>query len=108
MKSNGKSIKQKPTAKWLGVTFDCNLTWNEQINILRKPTYGVLRILKTFKGFTPFPTRKCLAESYHEFIIAMLFTARCLIILLNDYSKFRTVLQDMFLVDMPMLLLSLI
>ena len=63
MKSNGKSIKQKPTAKWLGVTFDCNLTWNKQIDILRKPTYGVLRILKTFKGFTPFPTRKCLAES---------------------------------------------
>ena len=28
MKSNGKSIKQKPTAKLLDITFDCNLTWN--------------------------------------------------------------------------------
>ena len=38
MKSNGKSIKQKPTAKLLGITFDCNLTWNEQINIITKST----------------------------------------------------------------------
>ena len=29
MKSNDKSIKQKPTAKLLGITFDCNLTYNE-------------------------------------------------------------------------------
>ena len=28
MKSNGKSIKQKPTAKLLDIIFDCNLTWN--------------------------------------------------------------------------------
>ena len=26
-------------------------------------TYGVLRVLKTFKHFTPFATRKCLVES---------------------------------------------
>ena len=26
MKSNGKSIKQKPTAKLVGITFDSNLT----------------------------------------------------------------------------------
>ena len=45
MKSNGKSIKQKPTAKLPGITFDCNLTWDEQINIITKPTYGVLRVL---------------------------------------------------------------
>ena len=63
MKSNGKSIKQKPTAKLLGITFDCNLTWNEQTNIITKLTYGVLRVLKTFKRFTSFTTRKCLAES---------------------------------------------
>ena len=63
MKSNGKSIKQKPTAELLGITFDCNLTWNEQINIITKSTYGVLRVFKTFKRFTPFTTRKCLAES---------------------------------------------
>ena len=63
MKSNGKFIKQKPTAKLLGITFDCNLTWNEQINIITKSTYGVLRVLKTFKRFTSFTTRKCLAES---------------------------------------------
>ena len=62
MKSNGKSIKQKPTAKSLGITFDCNLTWNEQINIITKSTYGVLRVLKTFKRFMPFTTRKCLDE----------------------------------------------
>ena len=63
MKSNGKFIKQKPTVKLLGITFDCNLTWNEQINIITKSTYGVLRVLKTFKRFTSFTTRKCLAES---------------------------------------------
>ena len=62
-KSNSKSIKQKPTAKLLGITFDCNLTWNEQINILTKLTYDVLRLLKSFKRFTAFTTRKYLAES---------------------------------------------
>ena len=59
MKSNGKSIKQKVTAKLLGITFD----WNEQINILTKSTYGVLRVLKTFKRYTPFTTRIFLAKS---------------------------------------------
>ena len=63
MKSNGKSIKQKPTAKLLGITFDCNLTWNDQINIITKSTNGVLRLLKSFKRFTAFTTRKYLAES---------------------------------------------
>ena len=62
MKSNGKYIKQKLTAKLLGITFDYNLTWNEEINIITKSTYGVLRVLKSFKRFTPFATRKCLAE----------------------------------------------
>ena len=63
MKSNGKSIKQKPTAKLLGITFDCNLPENEQINIITKSAYGVLRVLKSFKRFTPFTTRKYFAES---------------------------------------------
>ena len=63
IKSNSKFIKQKPTAKLLGITFDCNLTWNEQINSITKSTYGVLRVLKTFKRLTSFTTRKCLAES---------------------------------------------
>ena len=30
MKSSDKSIKQKPTAKLLSITFDCNLTWNNR------------------------------------------------------------------------------
>ena len=63
MKSNGKSIKQQPTAKLLGITFHCNLTWTEQINIITKSTYGVLRLLKSFKRFTAFTTRERLAES---------------------------------------------
>ena len=62
MKSNDNCIKQKPTAKLLDITFDCNLIWNEQINITTKSTYGELRVLKTFKSFTPFTTRKCLTE----------------------------------------------
>ena len=49
MKWNCKSIKQNPAAKLLGITFDCNLTWNEQINHITKSTYGVSRALKTFK-----------------------------------------------------------
>ena len=63
MKSNVKCINQKATAKLLGITFDCNLTWKEQINIITKSTYVVLRVLKTFKRFTSFTTRKCLAGS---------------------------------------------
>ena len=104
MKSNGKSIKQKPTVELFGITFDCNLTWNEQINIITKLTYGVLRVLKTFKRFTPFTTCKCLAES----LASRINYCKCQIILLNDYSEFRTELQDMLLVYMPMLLMSLI
>ena len=50
MKSNGKSIKQKPTAELLGISLDCNLTWNEQINIITKSTHGVLRVLKTLSA----------------------------------------------------------
>ena len=63
MKSNGKSVKQRPTSELLGITFNCNLTWNEQINIIKKWTYVVLSLLKSLKRFTPFTTRKCLAES---------------------------------------------
>ena len=63
MKSNGKSMKQKPTAKLLGITFDYNLTWNEKINIIMKLSYAALSVLKFFKHFTPFARRKCFAES---------------------------------------------
>ena len=63
IKSKGKSIEQSHTAKLLGVTFDHHLTWHEQINVVTRSTYNVLRILKTFKRFTLFKTRKCLAES---------------------------------------------
>ena len=110
MKSNCKSIKQKPTAKLLGITFDCNLIWNEQINIITKSTYGILRVLKSFKCFTPFTTRKCLVESlvlsrinYCNVVYGQMSNY-----LVNDYSEFRIMLQDLFLEDMPMLLRSLI
>ena len=97
MKSNGIFIKQKPTAKLLGTTFDCNLTWNEQINIITKSIYDVLfKVLKNFKRFTPFKNVIVWLNHllYHELIITMLFTVKCLIILLRDYSEFTTVLHD--------------
>ena len=110
MKSNCKSIKQKPTAKLLGITFDCNLIWNEQINIITKSIYGILRVVKSFKRFTPFTTRKCLVESlvlsrinYCNVVYGQMSNY-----LVNDYSEFRIMLQDLFLEDMPMLLRSLI
>ena len=62
MKSNGKSIKQKPTAKLLGITFDCHSTI-KQINIITKSTYGALKVLTTFNRFTLFTSYKCFAES---------------------------------------------
>ena len=110
MKSNSKSIKQKPTAKLLGITFDCSLTWNEQINIITKSTYGVLRVLKSCKRFAALQRGNASLNHmfYNKLIIAILFMAKCLIILLNDYRKFRTVLQHMFLAVMPMLITSLI
>ena len=63
IRSNGKSIQQQPPAKLLGVTFDQHLTWNEQINIITKSNYNILRILKTFKLFIPWNVQKSLAES---------------------------------------------
>ena len=94
MKSNDKSIKQKPTAKLLSITFDCNLTWNEQINIIMKSTYCVLGVLKSFKCFTLFTTHKSSLNYlfYHKLIIAMLFMLFMLFNHCNDYSEFRTVL----------------
>ena len=61
--SKGKSTQQKPTANLLCVAFDQYLTWNEQINIMKKSNYNILRILKTFKQFTPWYLRESLAES---------------------------------------------
>ena len=109
MKSNGKSIKQKPTVKLIVITcLQFNFEWRD--NIIPKSVYGVLRILKSFKHFTPFTARKCLAKSLvlPRINTAMLLMTKCQITLLNDYGEFRTVLKDMFLVNMLMLLISLI
>ena len=95
MKSNGKSMKQNPTAKLLDITFDCNLTWNEQTDFMTKLNYGVLRVLNRVLRVMKWMNHLF----YHELIIAMFLMANCLIVWLNDYSEFRTVLQDMFLVD---------
>ena len=62
IRSKGKSAQQEPIEKLLSVTLDQHLTWNEQINIMTKPNYNILRILKTFKRFTPWTVRKRLAE----------------------------------------------
>lgn len=63
VRSDGKSIRQETTVKLLGVLFDHHLTWTDQVNNVLKTTYGALRIIKTFKRFTPYVVRKCLAES---------------------------------------------
>ena len=63
IKTNGKSIKQEDDVKLLGITLDHNLEWNTQINNLTKSLYGTLQTLKRFKRFTPYATRKTLAES---------------------------------------------
>ena len=63
IRSGGKSIQQEPTVKLLGIIFNQHLLWTDQINAVVKSTYGVLRILKTFKRFTPFKVRKSLAEA---------------------------------------------
>ena len=91
-KSNDKSIKQTPTAKLLSITFDCNLAWNEPINIITKSTYCVLGVLKSFKCFTLFTTHKSSLNYllYHKLIIAMLFMLFMLFNHCNDYSEFRT------------------
>ena len=61
--SKGKFIQQERTAKLFCVTFDQHLTWNKQINIVTKSNYNILRILRTFKRFTPCNVRKSLAET---------------------------------------------
>ena len=63
VRSQGQSIKQDSSVKLLGVTFDENLSWNEQVNNVTKSTYGILRTLKHFKRFTPMNVRKTLAAS---------------------------------------------
>ena len=63
IRSKGKSIQQEPTAILLGVTFGQHLTWNEQINLVTKSNYNILRVLKTFKRFTPWNVRKSLSET---------------------------------------------
>ena len=75
-----------------------------------KLTYGVLRVLKTFKHVMLFTTHKCMADSHvlSQINHCSVVYSQCLIILLDNYSNFRTVLQDMFLVDIPLLLMLLI
>ena len=63
IRSNGKSIKQEENIKLLGITIDQNLTWTDQINNLVKTLYSKLQVLKRFKRFTPYKTKKTLAES---------------------------------------------
>ena len=63
VRSQGKSIKQEPFVKLLGVTFDENLSWAEQINRVTRSAYATLQTLKRFKRFTPYRVRKTLAES---------------------------------------------
>ena len=73
MKSSGKSIKQNPTAKLLGITFDYNLAWNKQI-IMTKLTYGVLRVLSPSSALRRLQHAIVSLNHlfYHKLIIAML------------------------------------
>ena len=63
IRSSGKSIEQKRNAKLLGILFDENLSWNDQINRLIKSSHGTLRALRKFGRFTPYHVRKSLAEA---------------------------------------------
>ena len=49
--------------KLLGIHFDENLSWKDQVNNVVKSCYGTLRILKQFKCFTPLNVRKTLPET---------------------------------------------
>ena len=44
---------------------------------------------------------------YHELIIAMLFTAKCLIILFKGLQRLQSCAAGYVFLDMPMLLMSL-
>ena len=63
IRSSGKSIEQKRNVKLLGILFDENLTWNDQVNRLIKSSYATLRALRKFGRFTPYHVRKSLAEA---------------------------------------------
>ena len=63
LRPNAISIKQEQSVKLLGLTLDQNLRWTNQVNITIKSSYSTLQVLKRFKRFTPFKTRKMLAES---------------------------------------------
>ena len=63
IRSSGLSIEQKHNVKLLGILFDENLTWNDQINRIIKSSYGTLRALRNFSRFTPYHVRKTLAEA---------------------------------------------
>ena len=63
IRTEGKSTQQEPTGKLLCVTFHQHLTWNEQINIVTKSNYNILRILQKFKRFTSWNVQKSLAET---------------------------------------------
>ena len=63
IRSSNNSIEQKDNVKLLGIVFDENLTWNEQINRITKSSYATLRAIRKFGRFTPFHVRKSLAEA---------------------------------------------
>ena len=59
---SGHSIQQKANVKLLGVIFDQDVTWINNINNIRS-THGTLRVLWKFRRITPTKIRKTLAKA---------------------------------------------
>ncbi|CAB3992479.1 Hypothetical predicted protein [Paramuricea clavata] len=60
---NGKKIERVAQCKVLGMLFQQNLMWNNQITELLSSCYGSISVLKKIKRFTPYHIRKQLAEA---------------------------------------------
>jgi hypothetical protein len=60
---SSNNLEYVEVCKLLGVHFNENLKWDEQVKAICKSCYGTIRILKKIKNFTDFKLRKQLAES---------------------------------------------
>lgn len=61
---DNQKIEIVSTAKNLGITFNCTLTWSDHINAAAGKTFAKLRTLWNTQFFTPLNIRILLAKSY--------------------------------------------
>ena len=69
---NGVALEQASSTKFLGLIFDSNLTWRQQIQELKQKSVARLNLLKKLNGTSWGADKKCLLRLYYSHIRSLL------------------------------------